>query len=103
MPPKLCIILSFVAVLPATAMEESELYGGNSSVIVDETKQDDVMNSVLFVELKHLCVQLLDLLQNSKINHSFLSQLLHLLQRSSPPSLQPFLEYASISFPLPFI
>ncbi|KAL8477803.1 hypothetical protein ACS0TY_029920 [Phlomoides rotata] len=79
-------------------MEENEHYGGNSNGIVDETEQHDVMNNVLFLELKHLCVQLLDLLQNSKKNHFFLSQLLHLLQRSSPPSLQPFLDYTL--FPL---
>lgn len=77
---------------PATTMAEIE------HAIVDETEQGgDVMNSVLFVELKHLCVQLLDLLQNSNKNPSFLSHLLHLLQRSSPASLQPFFEYASIA------
>ncbi|KAK4434103.1 hypothetical protein Salat_0573000 [Sesamum alatum] len=78
----------------AFAMEEREEYRGKSNAIEDEAaeEEEDIGSSVVFLELKQHCVQLLDLLQNSKKNHSFLSQLLQLLQRSPPRSLQPFLE-----------
>ncbi|XP_011086354.1 TELO2-interacting protein 1 homolog isoform X2 [Sesamum indicum] len=80
-------------------MEETQGYRGKSNAIEDEAaEEEDIGSSGVFLELKHHCVQLLDLLQNSKKNHSFLTQLLQLLQRSPPQSLQPFLDYTL--FPL---
>ncbi|KAI3466318.1 hypothetical protein Pfo_022981 [Paulownia fortunei] len=76
-------------------MEERENYNEQSNAIADE---EDIQNSSVFFELKQHCIQLLDLHQDPKKNHSFLSQLLHLLQRSPPQSLQPFLDYTL--FPL---
>lgn len=75
-------------------MEEMRNSGGKSGAVADEAEEENAQNSALFIELKHYCVQLLDLLQNPNKHHSFLSHLLHLLQRSSPLSLQPLFEYA---------
>ncbi|KAK6133152.1 hypothetical protein DH2020_033090 [Rehmannia glutinosa] len=74
-----------------------EKYNGKSNKIADEA-EEDIQNSGVFFELKQYCIQLLDLLQNPKKDSSFLSQLLHLLQRSPPQSLQPFMDYTF--FPL---
>lgn len=79
-------------------MEEMWNSGGNSGAVADEAEEENAQNSALFIELKHYCVQLLDLLQNPNKNHSFLSHLLHLLQRSSPLSLQPLFDFTL--FPL---
>ncbi|PIN00472.1 hypothetical protein CDL12_27024 [Handroanthus impetiginosus] len=79
-------------------MEDWKKYNGKSTAIADEAEEEDIQNSRLFFELKHHCIQLLDLLQDSKKNHSFLSELLQILQQSSPLSLQPFLDYTL--FPL---
>lgn len=79
-------------------MEEARILDGNSGnfgEIVDGVDEEGTGNSALFIELKHHCVQLLDLLQNPEKNHSFLSHLLHLLRKSSSLSLQPLFEYAS--------
>ncbi|KAL0300963.1 UNVERIFIED_CONTAM: hypothetical protein Sradi_6373100 [Sesamum radiatum] len=73
-------------------MEETEGYRGKSNATEEEAEEEDIGSSGVFLELKQYCVQLLDLLQNSKKNHAFLTQLLQLLQRSPPQSLQPFLE-----------
>ncbi|KAK6133097.1 hypothetical protein DH2020_033136 [Rehmannia glutinosa] len=78
-------------------MEGREKYNGKLNKIADEA-EEDIQNSGVFFELKQYCIQLLDLLQNPKKDTSFLSQLLHLLQRSPPQSLQPFMDYTF--FPL---
>lgn len=58
-------------------------------------------SSSIFPQLKQSCLQLLELHQNPNIasNASAPSQLLQLLRRCPPHSLQPFFEYV---FPLPF-
>ncbi|KAM7526892.1 hypothetical protein LguiA_016794 [Lonicera macranthoides] len=60
--------------------------------------EDEENRSTTFSELKHLCLELLDLLQNPKKNTSTLAQLHLFLRRSSPDSLQPFFDYTL--FPL---
>lgn len=80
----------------ASSMEEARILDGNLGKlgeIVDGVDEEDTENIALFIELKHHCVQLLDLLQNPEKDHSFLSHLLHLLRKSSPLSLQPLFEY----------
>lgn len=79
-------------------MEETQNFGGKTGAIADEADEENTQNSGLFLELKHYCVQLLDLIQNPNKDHSFLSHLLHLLQRSSPLSLQPLFDFTL--FPL---
>lgn len=51
-----------------------------------------------FSELKHYCLQLLELLQNPRKDSHTLSQLHRFLLRSPPHSLQPFFDYTL--FPL---
>ncbi|KAK4386809.1 hypothetical protein Sango_2551500 [Sesamum angolense] len=77
-------------------MEETEGYRGKSNATEEEAEEEDIGSSGVFLELKQHCVQLLDLLQNSKKNHAFLTQLLQLLQRSPPQSLQPFLDAIAV-------
>ncbi|KAL6538531.1 hypothetical protein OROGR_012519 [Orobanche gracilis] len=79
-------------------MDEREEYGGESKANPDEGEEADIQSSEVFFELKHYCIQLLDLLQNPKKDNPSLSQLLRLLRRSSPQSLQPFADYTF--FPL---
>ncbi|XP_070006196.1 uncharacterized protein [Nicotiana sylvestris] len=50
-------------------------------------------SSAIFSELKHYCIELLELRLNPKKNSSTLSHLLQLLRRSSPVSLQPFFDF----------
>ncbi|CAN4102148.1 unnamed protein product [Withania somnifera] len=52
----------------------------------------------MFYELKHYCIELLELHQNPKKNPSTLSHLLQLLRRSSPDALQSFFDFTL--FPL---
>lgn len=62
-------------------------------------------SSSIFPQLKQSCLQLLQLHQNPNIasNASAPSQLLQLLRRSPPHSLQPFFEYVfPLFFFLPF-
>lgn len=66
---------------------------------MEDTEGDDGQTSnSIFPELKHHCVQLLELLQNPQKNPSAPSQLLLLLRESPPHALQPFFDY--IVFPL---
>lgn len=78
------------------AMEESE--ADKLRGISDGDGEDS--GSTIFPELKNLCLELLELLHNPQKNYfnssssfSALSQLLELLRRSPPSSLQPFFEY----------
>ncbi|CAK9165660.1 unnamed protein product [Ilex paraguariensis] len=75
-------------------MEEIMEYNRTNYIPVS----DEEARSSVFLELKHYCLQLLDLLQNPKKNPSSLSQLLHFLRRSPPDALQPFFDYTL--FPL---
>ncbi|EYU33785.1 hypothetical protein ABFS82_08G161200 [Erythranthe guttata] len=78
---------------------EEELNGkSNGAGDEAEKEEEDIQNGVVFVELKEHCMQLLELLQNSEKDNSFLPQLLHLLRRSPSHSLQPFFDYTL--FPL---
>ncbi|CAH9098991.1 unnamed protein product [Cuscuta epithymum] len=62
-------------------------------------EEDGSKEGNLFSELKHCCVQLLDFLQKPKKNpSSTFSQLLYLLQRAPPCSIQPLFDYTL--FPL---
>ncbi|XP_042012560.1 TELO2-interacting protein 1 homolog isoform X1 [Salvia splendens] len=82
-------------------MAETQILDGKSGIrgsIFEEVDEEDTRNSALFLELKHSCVQLLDLLRNPDGDPSFLSHLLHLLQKSSTLSLQPLFDF--ILFPL---
>ncbi|KAL2475889.1 ARM repeat superfamily protein [Abeliophyllum distichum] len=76
-----------------------EEYRGKLKAITGGVEEEDVKDNNIFSELKHYCIQLLDVLQNpKKISSSAFSQLLQLLQRSLPDSLQPFFDYTL--FPL---
>ncbi|KAM3355689.1 TELO2-interacting protein 1 isoform X1 [Capsicum galapagoense] len=55
-------------------------------------------SGAIFSELKHYCIELLELHQNPTKNHSTLSRLLQFLRRSSPDVLQSFFDYTL--FPL---
>lgn len=59
---------------------------------------EDSGSSAMFSELKHYCIELLELHQNPKKNPSTLSHLLQFLRRSSPDALQSFFDYTL--FPL---
>lgn len=59
---------------------------------------EDGGNSAMFSELKHYCIELLELHQNPKKNPSTLTHLLQFLRRSSPHALQPLFDYTL--FPL---
>ncbi|GER37568.1 ARM repeat superfamily protein [Striga asiatica] len=75
-------------------MEEGGNFNGSSNEITDELEFDeDIQNSEVFSELKQHCIQLLDLLHNPKKDGSSLSQLLRVLKRSPPHSLQPFMDF----------
>ncbi|CAI9756733.1 unnamed protein product [Fraxinus pennsylvanica] len=82
-------------------MGEMEAFRGKLKAITGgvEEEEENMKDSTIFSELKHYCIQLLDVLQNpNKIPSSTFSQLLHLLQGSPPDSLQPFFDYTL--FPL---
>lgn len=64
---------------------------------VEECSGNGDSSSTIFTQLKNLCVQLLELLQNPKKSSSSPSQLLQLIRHSPPDALQPFFEYV---FPL---
>lgn len=75
-------------------------YNNNNSIGIImppnyDGEEEEESRSTTFSELKHLCLELLDLLQNRKKNTSTLAQLHHFLRRSSPDSLQPFFEYVN--------
>lgn len=65
---------------------------------VEECSGNGDSSSTIFTQLKNLCVQLLELLQNPKKSSSSPSQLLQLIRHSPPDALQPFFDYAL--FPL---
>ncbi|CAA3017117.1 Inorganic phosphate transporter 1-4 [Olea europaea subsp. europaea] len=81
-------------------MGEMEAFTGKLKAITGGVEEgENLKDSNIFSELKHYCIQLLDVVQNpNKIPSSTFSQLLHLLQRSPPDSLQPFFDYTL--FPL---
>ncbi|KAL1540550.1 TELO2-interacting protein 1 isoform X2 [Salvia divinorum] len=82
-------------------MAETQILDRESGIrgsIFEEFDEEDTRNSALFLELKHSCVQLLDLLRNLDGDPSFLSHLLHLLRKSSTLSLQPLFDFTL--FPL---
>lgn len=58
---------------------------------------EDGGSSAMFSELKHYCIELLELHQNPKKNPSTLTHLLQFLRRSSPDDLQSLFEYISTS------
>ncbi|WMV59495.1 hypothetical protein MTR67_052880 [Solanum verrucosum] len=59
---------------------------------------EDGGSSAMFSELKHYCIELLELHQNPKKNPSTLTHLLQFLRRSSPDDLQSLFDYTL--FPL---
>lgn len=63
---------------------------------MDEQIETEESSQSSFSELKHHCLQLLELLQNPRSDSHNLSQLHRLLSRSPPHSLQPFFEYAFV-------
>uniref|UniRef100_A0A164X4Z9 Uncharacterized protein n=1 Tax=Daucus carota subsp. sativus TaxID=79200 RepID=A0A164X4Z9_DAUCS len=65
---------------------------------MDEQIEIEESSQSSFSELKHHCLQLLELLQNPRNDSHTLSQLHSLLSRSPPHSLQPFFDYTL--FPL---
>ncbi|KFK42304.1 hypothetical protein AALP_AA2G238700 [Arabis alpina] len=74
----------------------------NSVVIHRETNGDDVEGEAeqeaLFVHLKVICLELLNLSQNPQKDPATIPELLHLLRRAPPSSLQSFFHYTL--FPL---
>lgn len=83
----------------ATEENNSDDDKGNFNGGVEEDFQSSSSSSI-FPQLKQSCLQLLQLHQNPNIasNASAPSQLLRLLRRSPPHSLQPFFEYVFFLF-----
>lgn len=94
-------IFALETIRPAPTLYLTKVYTCKTGVFAAigrkkmEGRNDDEEggSSAIFSELKHYCIELLELRLNPKKNSSTLSHLLQLLRLSSPVSLQPFFEY----------